>query len=87
MSSSLALAEPAPAPAQPATKKQVEFNLDQPVAPSGSGGSPVPAGPCLPRMKFASPRQYFASLTPRTKVSLGDEDYTEGVCVCVFKRD
>lgn len=70
--------------AAPASNKPEQFT--QLAAPSGAGGDAAPATAtgCLPRfgagaMRFASPRLYFAALTPRTKASLGDEDYTEAL--------
>ncbi len=60
-------------------KKVEELQLAGPV-PSGAGGeasAAMPVGGCLPRVKFQSPRLYFASLTPRTKANFGEEDYTE----------
>lgn len=62
-------------------RKVDEFSLAG-KAPSGAGGdAPMPSG-CFPHFsvpKFASPRLYFASLTPRTKQTVGEEDYTEAL--------
>jgi hypothetical protein len=71
-----------PAPAPATSHKPEQFT--QLSAPSGAGGdaAPAPAPGCLPRfgaVRFQSPRLYFASLTPRTKANLGDEDWTEAL--------
>lgn len=75
----------AAAPAPATTHKPEQFT-QLAAAPSGAGGD-APAAPapgCLPRfgagaMRFASPRLYFAALTPRTKAALGEEDYIEAL--------
>ena len=75
----------AAAPAPATTHKPEQFT-QLAAAPSGAGGD-APAAPapgCLPRfgagaMRFASPRMYFAALTPRTKAALGEEDYIEAL--------
>ena len=70
------------APAAGAVPRKAEELSLAGKAPSGAGGeAPMPSG-CLPRFsvpRFASPRLYFASLTPRTKQTVGGDDYTEAL--------
>jgi len=70
-----------PPPTGP-TMKAESLQLAGP--PSGAGGDgPSTATGCVPKFgamtKFQSPRLYFAGLTPRTKASLGTDDYTEAL--------